>query len=442
MFSARSRQFRNAPGTAAGASDALQERRYGRRVVHLDDAIEVTNVDAQLQRRRGDDDTVASLGERLLRAAAFVDRQRRVRQVRGHAAFPQCGAYLLYELPGVAEDQALLSLVQRGDHRCGVAHRAHVVQLDIGRCRPALPRLGAGHRDIGLPGDNVRSHDNGRALVPAGALKPAQQFIRVADRGRQPDPLDGVPGDAGQALQHGEQVPAAVVTGEGVYLIDHDGPQIGEHSAVLNPEADEHGFQRLGRGQQYVRRLPQDPLPRRGGDVTVPDGDSPSQPARVVLQPGQQVIQQRLQGADVDDRKAGPALLFHRGQQGEDGCFGLAARSGRQEQRVRTLQHWANGLLLQRAQRPPAEAVDDVVDDDRMQPVKPRTQHTPMAAVCSVTAGRDRCRRPGPQTAQPPLRSSVPARTAHPPPASACSGGAGRSPGTDRPDPERPRRAS
>ena len=211
---------------------------------------------------------------------------------------------------------------------------------------------------------------------------------------------------------------------------------------MLNPEADEHGFQRLGRGQQYVRGLPEDPLPRRGGDVTVPDGDSPSQPARVVLQPGQQVIQQRLQGTDVDDRQAGPALLFHRGQQGEDGCFGLAACGGRKEQCVRTVQHRADGLLLQRAQRLPAEAVDDVVDDDRMQPVESRTQRAPTAAVGSVTAGRDRCRRPGPRTARPPLRSSVPARTAHPRPASACSGGADRSPGTGQPDPERPRRAS
>ena len=211
---------------------------------------------------------------------------------------------------------------------------------------------------------------------------------------------------------------------------------------MLDSEADEHGFQRLGRGQQYVRRLAQDPLPRRGGDVTVPDRDSPSQPARVVLQPRQEVIQQRLQRADVDDRQAGPALLFHRGQQREDGRFGLAARGGREEQCVRTVQHWADGLLLQRAQRLPAEAVDDVVDDDRMQPVKPRVHSASPIARVFVTAGRDRCRRPGPRTAQPPLRSSVPVRTAHPPPASACSGGVDRSLGTGRPGPGRPRRAS
>ena len=103
-----------APGAPAGAPDALQERRHGRRVVHLDDAIEVTDVDPQLQRGGRDDDTVASLGERLLRAAALVDRQRRVRQVRGHAALPQRGADLLDELPGVAEDS-------RFSPRCSVA---------------------------------------------------------------------------------------------------------------------------------------------------------------------------------------------------------------------------------------------------------------------------------------------------------------------------------
>ena len=288
----------------------------------------------------------------------------------------------------------------------------------------------------------MRGPCRGRAVAPAGALEPAEQLTGVADGGRQPDPLERASRHPGQALQHREQVPAPVVAGEGVHLVDHDRPQVRKYSPVLDPEADQHGFQRLRRGQQHVRRLAQDPLPRRCGDVTVPEGGSPSQPARVVLQPGQQVVQQRLQGADVDDRKPGPALLLHRRQQREDGRFGLAARGRREQQRVRAVQHRAGGLVLQRAQRLPAEAVDDVVDDNRMQPVKPGTHGASSVVAGLITAGRDRCRRPGPRTTQRRPRRSVPPPIARPPPASACSDGADRSPGTGQPGPGRPRRAS
>ncbi len=78
-------------------------------------------------------------------------------------------------------------------------------------------------------------------------------------------------------------MPAAVVPGERVHLVDDDRPQAGEQAAVLDLEADQHGLQRLRRGQQYVRRFPQNPLPRRGRDVAVPDRDPAPQPARIGL---------------------------------------------------------------------------------------------------------------------------------------------------------------
>ena len=219
------------------------------------------------------------------------------------------------------------------------------------------------------PGQEKRRRPNDRPFpIPAAS----QQVGGIADGGRQADPLDGPPGHPGQPLQHRQQMPAAVVTGEGVHLVDDDRPQVGEQAAVLDLEADQHRFQRLRRGQQHVRRFPQDPLPRRRGDVAVPDRDPASQPPRVGFQPGQQVVQQRLERADVDDRDARPALRVHRGQQREDRGLGLAARRRRQEQGVRAVQHRAGGLVLQRSQRPPAQGVDDVVHDDRVQPVQRR----------------------------------------------------------------------
>ena len=224
-------------------------------------------------------------------------------------------------------------------------------------------------------------------------------------------------------------MPAAVVTGEGVHLVDDDRPHAGEQRPVLDLEADQHGFQRLGRGQQHVRGIAQDPLPRRGTHVTVPDRDPAAQPAGVGLQPGQQVVQQRLQRADVNDRQARPPLRLHGRQQREHRRLGLAARRGREQQRVGAVEHRPDGLLLQRAQRRPAQGVDDVVHHDRVQPVQPGTQRR------TLTAARGRYRRRGPPAKPTPPRRCVPPRTARPPPTSARNAGAGRNRRTGRPGP-------
>jgi hypothetical protein len=55
-----------------------------------------------------DTTTVLSLGECPLGLLPFVQRQRRMDQVRGDAAFTQLHAKLLDQPSGVAEDQPLL----------------------------------------------------------------------------------------------------------------------------------------------------------------------------------------------------------------------------------------------------------------------------------------------------------------------------------------------
>ena len=72
----------------------------------------------------------------------------------------------------------------------------------------------------------------------ARALQPGQQLVGVADRGRQADPLERPAGNAAQPLQHGQQVPAAVVAGEGVHLVDHDGPHVARTSVVRRPACE------------------------------------------------------------------------------------------------------------------------------------------------------------------------------------------------------------
>ena len=92
---------------------ALQKRGHGRRCVDLDHPVQVANVKPEFKRRGGDDHAVPTLGERVLGPVPLVKRQRSVDQVRRDAEFPELRAEFLDELLGVAEDEALLSPVQR-----------------------------------------------------------------------------------------------------------------------------------------------------------------------------------------------------------------------------------------------------------------------------------------------------------------------------------------
>ncbi len=59
--------------TPPGASEPLQERCHRARSVNLDHAVEVTDVNAEFERRRRDDHAVARLCERRLRSAPLVN---------------------------------------------------------------------------------------------------------------------------------------------------------------------------------------------------------------------------------------------------------------------------------------------------------------------------------------------------------------------------------
>ena len=110
------------PGPPPAAPEPLQERGHRQRRVHLDHPVQVTDVDAQLERGGGHDHAVAALGERLLGAPPLVKRQRRVHQVRGDAARAQFRAEHLDEPLGVREHQPLLTPVQRRDDLGRVRH--------------------------------------------------------------------------------------------------------------------------------------------------------------------------------------------------------------------------------------------------------------------------------------------------------------------------------
>ena len=104
--------------------------------------------------------------------------------------------------------------------------RADVVELDV--ARPA--------RDVRRPGGATvagATTTPGRCprREPCSQSSSSSGLPTVADR---PIRWIGPAGEPGEPFQDGEQVPAAVVAGEGVHLVDDDGPQVGEEPPVVD----------------------------------------------------------------------------------------------------------------------------------------------------------------------------------------------------------------
>ena len=234
-----------------------------------------------------------------------------------------------------------------------------------------------------------RCDDDPGALPGGRSLQPRQQLGRVADGRRQPDPLERAARDARQPFEDGEQVPAPVPGAEGMHLVHDHGPQVGEQPPVVDAGADEHRLKRLRRGEQQVGRVGEHGLAAGRRGVAVPERDPAASPGAVDLEARQQVVEQRLQRAQVDHRQAGPALGGHPGQHREGGRLGLAARGGREQQRVVTAQHRSERVALERAERGPAERVHHVVGQRRVQ----AAERPGLRADASVTGRGPRRRR-------------------------------------------------
>ena len=166
-------------------------------------------------------------------------------------------------------------------------------------------------------------------------------------------------------------MPAPVPGTEGMRLVHDHGAHAGEQPAVVHVRADEHRLERFRRGEQHVGQIGERGLAAGRRGVAVPERDPPADPSAVGLQPGEQVVQQCLERAEVDDGQAFPVPLLHRGQHGEHGGFCLAAGGRGEQQRVAAVKDGGDGLVLERAERRPAEAVHQVVDDDRVEPPEP-----------------------------------------------------------------------
>ena len=167
------------PRPSTGTAESLQQRGNGRRGTELDDTVEVPDVDAEFQGRGRDDDAIPGFRERGLRPAPLVHGEGGVRGEGLDPAFPQPDGHPFDGAAGVGEDQPFLPHIELGEHERRVGLVTDVVE------RQLRDDAGSGHL----------RRDDGRGPLPSDRpLEPPQQLLRVADRGRQADPLKWPPG--------------------------------------------------------------------------------------------------------------------------------------------------------------------------------------------------------------------------------------------------------
>ena len=118
----------------------------------------------------------------------------------------------------------------------------------------------------------------------------------------------------------------------------------------------------------------------------MPERHPPPRPAAIGFQSRQEIVEQRLQRAQVEHRQPGPSFGGHPGQHGEGGGFGLASRRGGQQEHVLPGRDRGDRRLLERAQLGPAERADQVV---RKRGMKPGQLGHRSSSTSSADAGRN-----------------------------------------------------
>ena len=228
-----------------GPADALRQPAGALRRTDMHDKIDVAPVDAEIQRRGGDDGAQAARLHRPLHLAALADIERAVMQRDRQRIVVHPPQFLEQHL-GLA---ARVDEKQRGPV---VAHR--IVDFGNGITRHvACPR----HAHPGIEDRNVRlgaAGNRDQFRKAAGRVlrhQPAPQLVRLGDGRRQADGLQA--GDeAAQPRQPERQEMAAFRSHQRMQFIKHDVTQVAEEPLGIRGR-DQQG-KLFGRGQQDVRR--------------------------------------------------------------------------------------------------------------------------------------------------------------------------------------------
>ena len=248
----------------AGAADALQQRRDAPRRSELADQVDVPDVDAELERRRRDDGLHVAVLEPALRVEpAFL---RQAAMMRGDVLVAQpvreTPRDALGHLARVDEDERG-AVLENQRRQPVVVLLPHLARHDGFKRRPRhlerqveiAPVPLVDHRAVGRAGlVHVRASD-----------EKARDLVHRALRRRQADPLQGLTGQRGEALQRQREMGAAPRADDGVNLVDDDGPH--RPQALAAALRRQQQVQRFRRRDEDVRRRAEHRLPRRGRRV-------------------------------------------------------------------------------------------------------------------------------------------------------------------------------
>jgi hypothetical protein len=168
--------------------------------------------------------------------------------------------------------------------------------------------------------------------VATDAHEEAADLLERPLRGRQADALELASGHVLEPLERERQVRAALGARHGVDLVDDHGVRLGEELARLRGQ---HQVERLGGGDEHVRRLAQHRLAVALGRVAGADGhrdvaaDAAQRGAQVLLD----VVGERLQGRHVYE-PAPPGLGHEPVERPEEGGQRLARAGRRRDEHV------------------------------------------------------------------------------------------------------------
>ena len=248
----------------------------------------------------------------------------------------------------VAEHQPLLAAVQAGDDQSRRWRGCRRSRASTSGGRPRR-RPGGVTTSRGPAGRPVRASRSSSSGLPTVADRPMRWSSR--------------PGEPREPFQHRQQVPAPVVAGEGVHLVDDHGPHAGEEAGVVDARRDQHRLERLRGGEQDVGRVGAGS--GRRADWPMSPCQSPTRrptSRRSCSSRGVQVVEQRPQRADVEHRRARAspprASATAAGRPPPRSC---RRRWGRAASTCSPARIGSMAAVLQRPQRRPAQGVDDVV---------------------------------------------------------------------------------
>lgn len=201
--------------------------------------------------------------------------------------------------------------------------------------------------------------------VPAERNFPV--LSRSPDGGGEPDPARIHPGELRKPFNEAEGLAAAVAAHQGVNLVDDDEPQVAEQPGDIGVFVKQQRLERFGRDLKNAGGILQKPLFAGLRDVAMPVPHRDIRLPAEVVEPLELIVDQRLQGADINRADGFRHIFGEQRQDGKEGGLGLPRRGGSGEQQVVVgVEHGVARGNLNGPQRLPVVLVDEIPDERRI----------------------------------------------------------------------------